>query len=564
MATRGCVNSPNNFCYICGEFVVKKQQRSITQFVKNVYYAYFGVKLGDQDKTWAPHTVCSTCVEELRKWTKGKMKSFRFGVPMIWREPQNHSDDCYFCSCNVKGFNLKNKKEIVYPNCNSAIRPVPHSPGVPVPPVPEKIEDILNSSETESQDNDDDSDFTAGGSEPQLFSQHELNDLVRDLNLPKNSAELLGSRLKEKNLLAPGTSFSWYRNREKVFTPYFSEDGKLIYCNNVHSVMEQLNIKYDVNEWRLFIDSSKRSLKAVLLHNGNKYASVPVAHSVYLKECYENLELVLSKLKYCDHEWIVCGDLKVISMLLGQQGGYTKYPCFLCEWDSRDKIHHWTRKEWPRRVSLEPGTKNVIRKNLVDPRKVLLPPLHIKLGLMKQFVKALSKEGECFKYICQKFPQLSEAKVKEGVFTGPDIRKLFKDEVFQTKMTEIEKDAWKAFKEVVKKFLGNNKDPNFKCIVENMLIKFKDLGCSMSLKVHFLNSHIDYFPENLGNLSEEQGERFHQDVKEMERRYQGRWNVNMIADYCWCIHRDDPQADYNRKCGLRTVQMKRKRQYKPL
>lgn len=67
MASRGCANSPNNFCYICGEFVVKKQQRNITDFVKKVYYAYFGIKLGDQDKTWAPHRVCSICVEELRQ-----------------------------------------------------------------------------------------------------------------------------------------------------------------------------------------------------------------------------------------------------------------------------------------------------------------------------------------------------------------------------------------------------------------------------------------------------------------------------------------------------------------
>ncbi|GFX39838.1 tigger transposable element-derived protein 1 [Trichonephila clavipes] len=52
----------------------------------------------------------------------------------------------------------------------------------------------------------------------------------------------------------------------------------------------------------------------------------------------------------------------------------------------------------------------------------------------------------------------------------------------------------------------------------------------MSVKVHFLHSHLDYFPENLGDVSEEQGERFHQDIKEMERRYQGRWNVNMMAD----------------------------------
>ncbi|GBN33164.1 hypothetical protein AVEN_20146-1 [Araneus ventricosus] len=40
-----------------------------------------------------------------------------------------------------------------------------------------------------------------------------------------------------------------------------------------------------------------------------------------------------------------------------------------------------------------------------------------------------------------------------------------------------------------------------------MIKNFKILGCSMTLKVHFLDSHLDYFPENLGAVSEEQGER---------------------------------------------------------
>jgi hypothetical protein len=50
--------------------------------------------------------------------------------------------------------------------------------------------------------------------------------------------------------------------------------------------------------------------------------------------------------------------------------------------------------------------------------------------------------------------------------------------------------------------------------------------------VHFLNAHLDYFPENLGTVSEEQRKTFHQDIKEMETRYQGRWNANMMGDYC--------------------------------
>ena len=69
----------------------------------------------------------------------------------------------------------------------------------------------------------------------------------------------------------------------------------------------------------------------------------------------------------------------------------------------------------------------------------------------------------------------------------------------------------------------------------------------MSIKMHFLSSHLDYFPDNCGDLSEEQGERFHQDIRVMEERYQGRWDVNMLADYCWCLKRDVRASEHKRK-----------------
>ncbi|GBN18851.1 hypothetical protein AVEN_188288-1 [Araneus ventricosus] len=102
---------------------------------------------------------------------------------------------------------------------------------------------------------------------------------------------------------------------------------------------------------------------------------------------------------------------KVIAMLLGLQGGNTKYPCFLCEWDSRERSQHWIKREWPVREKLKIGSKNVIEEALVDREKILLPQLHIKLGLIKKFVKALDKEGRCFKHLLHAFPGLSTAKV---------------------------------------------------------------------------------------------------------------------------------------------------------
>jgi hypothetical protein len=84
----------------------------------------------------------------------------------------------------------------------------------------------------------------------------------------------------------------------------------------------------------------------------------------------------------------------------------------------------------------------------------------------------------------------------------------------------------------------------------------------MSLKIYFLNSHLDFFPENLGAVSEEQGERFHKDIKEIERKYQGRWNVNMMGDYCWTLHREIPEISHKRKNNIRSFAGNRKRQYK--
>jgi len=77
----------------------------------------------------------------------------------------------------------------------------------------------------------------------------------------------------------------------------------------------------------------------------------------------------------------VC-DLKVVALLLTMQLGYTKYCCFLCEWDSQDKKNHYVNKLCPKQTSLMPGEENVLSPPLVFPEKIYLPPLDIKLGLM--------------------------------------------------------------------------------------------------------------------------------------------------------------------------------------
>lgn len=205
-------------------------------------------------------------------------------------------------------------------------------------------------------------------------------------------------------------------------------------------------------------------------------------------------------------------ELKVIALLLGLQLGFTKFCCFLCEWDSRDNKSHYVRKSWPKRESLIPGQKNVACVPLVNPEKIFLPPLHIKLGVMKNFVKAMDKLSDGFLYLKSKFPKVSDAKLKEGVFIGPQIRSLMADEHFEGLLNPLERAAWQSFKSLCCNFLGNHKAENYRDIVADLLHSYKAMGCNMSLKIHFLDSHLDFFPENLGAVSDEHGERFHQQI----------------------------------------------------
>ena len=140
---------------------------------------------------------------------------------------------------------------------------------------------------------------------------------------------------------------------------------------------------------------------------------------------------------------------------------------------------------------------------------------------MKQFVKALDCSGDCFGCICSTFPGLSYEKKKSGIFDGSQIRTLLRDQYFVTTMTVVEARAWKAFSNVVHNFLDNKRADNYIELVEELLLSLQDLECRVIIKVHYLHSHLSEFPVNFGDVSQEQGERFHQDVKVMEERYRG-------------------------------------------
>jgi hypothetical protein len=230
------------------------------------------------------------------------------------------------------------KGTVVYSNIPSALRQVVHSEGIFVPETSKEF--------TIDSDDKDEGKLISGSPEPpvstephvshgrssvpqpHILTQDELNDLVRDLELSKSKAELLGSRLKQWNLLKKNVRNSSFRSRDQKLAPFFRKEDDLVFCYDVRGLMNALGIKHD---------SSKLSLKVVLLHNGNHHPSIPVGHAVRMKETYENLKQLLNKLEYSNYGWHICGGLKVVSLLMGLQLGYMKYCCFLCEWDGRAK-----------------------------------------------------------------------------------------------------------------------------------------------------------------------------------------------------------------------------------
>ena len=101
---------------------------------------------------------------------------------------------------------------------------------------------------------------------------------------------------------------------------------------------------------------------------------------------------------------------------------------FLCLWNSRDDENHYKRVGWPSRTEHVVGKYNGKHPALIDPQKLLLPPLHIKLSLMKNFVKGMDHQDSGFQYLKMKFKgKLAGANLEAGVFTGPEIRGVISD-----------------------------------------------------------------------------------------------------------------------------------------
>ena len=147
-------------------------------------------------------------VSSLRQWGTEMQMSLAFGISMVWRELKGHGKECCFCSCDVDGCNVKNMHKIQYPNLPCAMRPIPNGPGVSISLSSRELETVEDSVSEKSW-SDSQSEYECDDDQqPKPFNQAELNDLVRDLILPKASALILSSRLKAKCMLSTDTTFA--------------------------------------------------------------------------------------------------------------------------------------------------------------------------------------------------------------------------------------------------------------------------------------------------------------------------------------------------------------------
>ena len=238
---------------------MEKYRFKVRDFTKKAYK--FWHKARRPRKVFGTYQDLQAMHRNVAPLDKGKVSYMRFGVPMVWREPQNHHDDCYICMVDMTGWNQQKKKEWCYPDIESARRPVLQCAEVPVSTftsLPHLTEDETPLEAIKDTDSSCSNYISTSmgakassfGANPKPFSQGQLNDLMRDLNLSKESCEILASRLGEHGILDSETKITFFQNRDNLLLQFFTTEDDFVYCNNIPGLLAKMGLSnYNSDEY---------------------------------------------------------------------------------------------------------------------------------------------------------------------------------------------------------------------------------------------------------------------------------------------------------------------------
>ena len=136
--------------------------------------------------------------------------------------------------------------------------------------------------------------------------------------------------------------------------------------------------------------------------------------------------------------------------------------------------------------------------------------------------------------------RLSKEKIHNGVFVGPQIKKLFENYHFKMLLDENQKIAYDSLLATITNVLYPSSTPieEQEKIVQELIAAFYVLDCNYSPKMHYVHCHIKQLTDHQYLVSDEHGEKVHQTMKNLEVRYDGKCLSSMLSDYIWmnCLH----------------------------
>ena len=275
----------DQFCYVCSYFTPKKYRIEITVKVMKLFRECYREPMRNLESNYCPSIICKICYNMLCHHLNDN-KSLTIVQPARWRDPLDHSKDCFSCNTNTNGANQEKRQALDYHYNYTCKAPVFRK-------------DISNYSSSVNA-----SSPTAEQPGPSSVEQQRK----------------VGKFFNDHGLLEDSVDWTSHLGRETSLVKYFDElpDGTP-YCKEVRLLIEDwFGLLYVPSDYRLFLDSGKGSLKAYLLSNNGRLRSLPLLYSTTLKETQDDVEKVLHAIKYSEHNWSIVADLKMVGVLLGK------------------------------------------------------------------------------------------------------------------------------------------------------------------------------------------------------------------------------------------------------